>query len=126
MFIFIGVAFFVLPILILIFAFFTQFTSPAEDETTAATSIDPTTTDPALNDDTSRLLQGNGLAFESSDDSSSNDSTSSEAPSSSSSPDEPLNIIRWWIFISLIAIITFSFSELSFLMIKLFKQYNGT
>ena len=35
-----------------------------------------------------------------------------------------MNIIRWWTFISLIAIIIFSFTELTPVMLKLFKQFN--
>ena len=92
MFISIGVVFYVLPVMMLVLAFVTQFTSSEDEELTV---------DPAADTDGSRLLQISGdVAMTSSDGTDPEDKV------------EPLNIIRTWTFISLLAMISFGYTEL--------------
>ena len=125
MFISIGVVFFVLPILVLILAFFTQFTSTADETTetvTATGDSDTSTIDPTTDaDKVGRLLQNNGITFATEPENNGISGEETGATPSSNSQDEPLNIIRWWTFMSLIAIISFSFTELTPVMLKLYK-----
>ena len=102
MFISIGVVFYVLHVMMLVLAFATQFTSSEEE----------ITVDPVVDTDGSRLLQITGdVAMTTSDGSDPEDKV------------EPLNIIRTWTFISLVAMISFGYTELMPIMVKLYGQY---
>ena len=105
MFIAIGVVFFVLPVLLLLLALANEFSSSAEDDETATADAGAS--------DTARLLQSNGVTTSTdADDSAENDPEG-----------EPLKIVGTWIFISLLAMISFGYIELSSMMIKLYKQF---
>ena len=106
MFIAIGVVFFVLPVLLLLLALANEFSSSSAED-------DETATADAGASNTARLLQANGvITLANPDDGTENDPEG-----------EPLKIVGTWIFISLFAMISFGYIELTSLMYKLYKQF---
>lgn len=105
MFIAIGVVFFVLPVLLLLLALANEFSSSAEDDETATADAGAS--------DTARLLQANGVTI----------STDADDGTENDPEGEPLKIVGTWIFISLFAMISFGYIELTGMMYKLYKQF---
>ena len=94
-----------LPVLLLLMALANEFSSSAEEDETI--TADASTTD------TSRLLQANGVTT----------STDADGGSETVTEGEPLKIVGTWIFISLFAMISFGYIELTTMMLKLYKQF---
>ena len=105
MFITIGVLFFVVPLMMLLMALATS-SSSSDEDTVAATVTGTTTATTSTAGDSLRMLQ--------------------VVPGGGDPETENLSIIQTWAFISLVAMTSFGYLELTPLMVKLYQQFRET